>query len=147
MQADVFGVEGCEELVDRTIERFGRIDICIVNPGGGWHPQPIDKLDTAAAIEDIHHEVAPIFHLMPLVLPGMYARKWGRLIGISANSTMQSLTYSYNVGKATGTHALLLARDQGAWGNRVMVNVSEPGPVLEIKSLEEAIEQCDHGPA
>ena len=147
VQADIFEAEGCKELIDRTTERFGRIDICIVNPGGGWHPQPIDKLDAAASIEDIHHEVAPLFHLMPLVLPGMYARRWGRIIGISANSTMQSPSYSYNVGKAARTHALLLARDKGTWGNRVTVNVSEPGPVAEIKSLEEAIEQCDHGPA
>jgi len=65
------------------MEHFGRIDICVVNPGAGWHQEPLDKLDSAAALEDVQNEVAPFLHLMPLVLPQMYERKWGRAIGIA----------------------------------------------------------------
>ena len=146
VDADVFQADDCAHLVDETIEHFGRIDICVVNPGAGWHPEPIDKLDSAAAIEDVLHEVATFLHLMPLVLPQMYERKWGRIIGISLLPPYESPAYSYNVGKATRTHALLQARDQ-AWRNGVTVNVIAPGPVLTIESLSEAIEQCEHGPA
>jgi NAD(P)-dependent dehydrogenase (short-subunit alcohol dehydrogenase family) len=39
----------------------------------------------------------------------------------------------------------LLARDE-AWRYGVTLNVIGPGPVTGIGSLEEAIEQCDHGP-
>jgi NAD(P)-dependent dehydrogenase (short-subunit alcohol dehydrogenase family) len=146
VEADVFEAEDCAHLVDKTIEHFGKIDICVVNPGAGWHPEPVDKLDSSAAIEDIQHEVAPFLHLMPLVLPQMYERKWGRIIGISLLPPYDSPAYSYNMSKAARTHAMLGARDQ-AWRNGVTVNVIAPGPVPAIESLSEAIEQCERGPA
>jgi len=146
VEADVFEADGCRKLVNTTIERFDRIDICVVNPGAGWHPELIDGLDSAAAMEDVQHEVAPFFHLMPLVLPQMYKRKWGRIIGIALLPPYDSPAYSYNVGKAARVHAVLKARDE-AWRHGVTVNVIAPGPVPAIESLTEAIEQCEHGQA
>ena len=85
---------------------------------------------------------------MPLVLPGMYERKWGRLIGLGLESTGQVSPchgYSYCVGKAARTQAMLMGRDQ-AWQKQVTINVIAPGPVSAIESLAEAIEQCEQGP-
>ncbi len=146
IEANVFEADDCRNLVNATIEHFGKIDICLVNPGAGWHPEPIDKLDSSAALEDVHNEVAPFFHLVPMVLPEMYKRKWGRVIGISLLPPYDSPAYSYNVGKAARTHAMLQARDQ-AWRNGVTVNIISPGPVPAIESFAEAVEQCNHGPA
>ncbi|MFB0503345.1 MAG: SDR family NAD(P)-dependent oxidoreductase [Candidatus Bathyarchaeia archaeon] len=146
LQADVFEADGCKKLVDTTVERFGQVDICIVSPGGGWHPEPVDRLDPTAALEDVHHEIAPLYYLMPLVLPEMYKRKWGRLVGIALHPTNLPPAYSYNVGKAARTQALLLAQEQ-AWQSGVTINVIAPSPVPAIESLEEAIEQCEHGRA
>jgi NAD(P)-dependent dehydrogenase (short-subunit alcohol dehydrogenase family) len=146
IEADVFEADDCKHLANTTIEHFGRIDICIINPGAGWHPEPINKLDSSAAIEGVQHEVAPFFHLMPLVLPQMYERKWGKVIGIALLPPYDSPAYSYNVGKAARVHALLKARDE-AWRHGVTVNIIAPGPVPAIESLTEAIEQCEHGPA
>ena len=146
VKADVFKAEDCKNLVDTVIDHFGRIDICIINPGAGWHPESVDKLDSAAAMEDVQHEVAPFFHLMPLVLPQMVERRWGRIIGIALLPPYDSPAYSYNVGKAARVHALLKARDQ-AWRHHVTVNVIAPGPVPAIESLAKAVEQCEHGPA
>jgi NAD(P)-dependent dehydrogenase (short-subunit alcohol dehydrogenase family) len=146
IEADIFGAEGCRDLVRAAIESFGRVDICVVNPGAGWHPEPLDKLDSSAALEDIQNEVAPFLHLMPLVLPQMYERRWGRVIGIALLPPYDSPAYSYNVGKAARVQAMLQARDQ-AWRNGVTVNVIGPGPVPAIENLAEAVEQCDHGMA
>lgn len=144
VQADVFKDDGCKKLVNMAVDRFNQIDICIVGPGAGWHPEPIHRLDSPASLEDIHREIAPVHYLMPLVLPGMYERKWGRLIGIALHPTNLPPAYSYNVGKAARMQALLLAQDQ-AWQNGVTVNVIGPSPVPAIDKLEEAIEQCEHG--
>jgi len=144
VQADVFEAEGCRKLVQTTVERFRRIDICIVGPGGGWHPEPIDKLNSTTALEDARQELAPLYHLMPLVLPGMYERKWGRLIGIAVHPTRLPPAYAHNAGKAARTQALLLAADQ-AWEHGVTVNVIAPAPVPAIDTLDEAVVQCDHG--
>lgn len=144
LQADVFEANGCKKLVDAAVERFGQVDICVVGPGGGWHPEPIEGLASTAALEDVRQEIAPLFYLMPLVLPGMYERKWGRFIGLAMHPRDGSPAYAYNVGKAARVQALLLAQEQ-AWRQGVTVNVMAPGPVPAVESLKEAIELCDHG--
>ena len=62
--------------------------VCIAGPGGGWYPELIVRFDPNAALEDVHHETAPLFYLMPLVLPGMYKRK--RFIFGSTWSTLEA---------------------------------------------------------
>ncbi len=146
IQADVFTPTGCQALVEATLARWGRIDICIIGPGGGWHPEPPEGLDPAAAMEDVRQELAPLYHLMPLVLPGMLARRWGRLIGLAMHPAKLSPAYAYNVGKAARVQAMLLAAEQ-AWRGQVTVNVVAPGPVAHIEYLATAVELCDHGPA
>jgi 3-oxoacyl-[acyl-carrier protein] reductase len=143
-QADITQQNQCSALVNAATAQFGKVDICIIGPGGGWHPESIDKLDSKAALDDAQKELAPVYNLMPLVLPGMYKRKWGRIVGISLLSTTSSPAYAYNSGKAARTKALLLAQNE-AWKNGVTINVIAPGPVQEVSSLEEAIELCEHG--
>jgi NAD(P)-dependent dehydrogenase (short-subunit alcohol dehydrogenase family) len=142
VDADIFTEDGCKNLVDETINHFGQVDICVIGPGGGWHPETLDKLDPRSALEDMFQEMAPLYYLMPLVLPGMYERKWGRLVGIGLHPTKLPPVYSYNAAKMARNQALLLAHEQ-AWDYGVTVNVIAPGPVPEIESLEEAIEYCD----
>jgi len=145
-RADVNEAEQCQSLVAAATETFGRVDICIIGPGAGWHPESIDKLDAAGALDDVQKELAPIYHLMPLVLPGMYERNWGRVIALALTPPYNSPAYAYNVGKAARTQALQLARD-AAWPHGVTLNTIGPGPVPQIAALDEAIEQCDRGPA
>lgn len=144
--ADVFDEAGCARLVETTLEQVGQIDICIISPGGGWHAEPIDRLDPEDALADIHQETAPLLYLMSRVLPGMYARRWGRLIGIATHPVKLSPAYAYNLGKAARMQALLLAQDQ-AWAHGVTVNVIAPGPVSGLPDLASAVEQADHGSA
>jgi NAD(P)-dependent dehydrogenase (short-subunit alcohol dehydrogenase family) len=146
VQADVFEAEGCRHLIERTEKRFGRVDICVIGPGAGWHPEPPQGLFAEMALDDARRELAPVYHLLPLVLPGMTARKWGRVIALSLEPGYGSPSYAYNVAKAARTQALLLAH-RSAGKNGVTLNVIGPGPVDEIEGLRSAIEQCDGGPA
>jgi len=146
VQADVFTAEDCKRLVGAATKAFGRVDICVIGPGAGWHPDPPEKLDVSAAIDDARQELAPVYHLLPLVLPGMYERKWGRIIGLALHPTELPPAYPYNVAKASRSAALRLLAAQ-AWPHGVTVNAICPGPVGAIESLEKAIEHCDHGPA
>lgn len=144
-QADICQEAQCKTMYDATVQKFGQVDICIVGPGGGWHPESIDKLNAKAALEVVYKEMAPLYNLMPLVLPGMYAQKWGRIIGISLLLSKHSPSFAYDAAKAARTHAILRASGD-AWPHGVTVNVIAPGPVGEVRTLEEAIELCDHGP-
>jgi NAD(P)-dependent dehydrogenase (short-subunit alcohol dehydrogenase family) len=141
LQADIQDPVECGSLVRRCIEEFCQIDICVVNPGGGWHMEPINKLKVNEALEDVRQELSPLYNLMQLVLPGMYERNWGRFIAISLEPSYSSPAYAYNVGKAARSHAVLLAAEQ-AWEHGVTMNIIGPGPVASIETLEEAIEQC-----
>ena len=82
-QADVTCADSCRALVEATVERFGKVDICVIGPGAGWHPEPIEQLNSEAALDDAQRELAPIYHLLPLVVPGMYERRWGRVLAIA----------------------------------------------------------------
>jgi NAD(P)-dependent dehydrogenase (short-subunit alcohol dehydrogenase family) len=113
IEADVFEADGCKKLVDAASEQFG----------------PIDKLDSSAALDDVHQEIAPLFHLMPLVLPGMYRRKWGRLIGIALHPTKLPPAYSYDVGKAArvqAMHGLRIKRGVTKWPSTLSLPVPYP---------------------
>jgi len=146
VRADIFTSGGCQHLAEATREQFGRVDILVIGPGAGFHAEPVDSLAVEDAIDDIHQEIAPLYHLMPLVLPEMYQRGWGRLIGIAVNLDLPSPSYAYNVAKTARQQALLQAGPQ-AWPHGVTVNVIAPAPVPVIESLDEAVELCDHGPA
>jgi NAD(P)-dependent dehydrogenase (short-subunit alcohol dehydrogenase family) len=146
VQADVFDPQNCSRLVEAACREYGRIDICVIGPGAGWHPEPPERLEARGALEDVRQEIGPLYHLMPLVLPGMYERTWGRLIGLAMHPREVSPAYAYNVGKAARVQALLLAQGE-AWPKGVTVNVMAPGPVAAVESLEGAIELCDHGAA
>jgi NAD(P)-dependent dehydrogenase (short-subunit alcohol dehydrogenase family) len=146
VQADILVAEDCHRLVEGAREAYGRVDICVVGPGGGWHPEGIDQLDPAGTMEDTQHELMPLFNLLPLVLPGMYERGWGRIVGIAMHPALVSPAYAYNVGKAARVQAMLLAQEQ-AWRKGVTINVVAPGPVSAIDRLENAVNQCNHGEA
>ncbi len=143
LQANVQDSAECNGLVRRTVEEFGQIDICVVNPGGGWHMEPINKLKVNEALEDVRQELSPLYNLMQSVLPSMYERNWGRFIAISLEPSYSSPAYAYNVAKAARSHAVLLAAEQ-AWKHGVTMNVICPGPVASIETLEAAIEQCEN---
>lgn len=144
VRADVQQKDGCRQLVEKTTESFGQIDICIIGPGGGWHMEPIAQLDAEGALQDAAQELAPFYHLMPLVLPAMYERRWGRVVALSMESLFASPAYAYNVAKAARSHALFLAQNP-AWEHGVTMNVMGPGAVPEIPTLDEAIEHSRHG--
>ena len=146
VQADITKRDQCVTLVDATVKAFGPVDICVMGPGGGWHQEPLEKLDASAALDDVYRELAPIYQLMPLVLPSMYARKWGRLITIALVPPYESPAYAYNVAKAARVQASLIARDE-AWKHGVTINTIAPGAVPAIASLEQAADYCRHGAA
>jgi len=144
--ADVYEAEAARALIAAAEARFGHVDICIIGPGAEWHAEPIERLSPELAAEDMGRETARVLTLMTAALPGMYARGWGRIIGIASHPIKRSPAYAYNAAKAARLQALLLAEDQ-AWAHGVTVNVIAPGPVNHLGDLAEAAEYAAHGPA
>ena len=144
--ADITTAAGCSQTVEACQAQYGPPGICIIGPGGGWHPQPVSSLSAPEALQDLHDEVAPLYHLFPLVLPRMIERRWGRIVTISLHSRRPSPSYAYDVAKAARTAAALRCED-ALWKRGVTINVVSPGPVSNPDSLTQAIEMADRGSA
>lgn len=146
IQADVSRVPECEKLFEEAARAMGEVDICIVSPGAGWHPQPLHELDVEAALDDVHRELVPLYAMLRVCLAGMYERSWGRIVAISQLPPYNSPAFAYNAAKACRTGAAGIA-GRDAWRKGVTINTIAPGPVEHVGSLTEAIELCEHGPA
>jgi 3-oxoacyl-[acyl-carrier protein] reductase len=80
--ADVTTPAGCQEVFDRTLERFGQVDILINNVGGGG-PTSVGAVDddwqTALDLN-----LWPALRLTRLVVPGMQQRRSGAIVMIAS---------------------------------------------------------------
>lgn len=145
-QADVTNAEDCKRLVDYTLGLYGRVDILVIGPGAGWHPEPLDKLSGEDALADCVAETAPFCHLVPLVVGSMKGQGGGRIIGVGVNLSRPSPSFAYNAAK--GARSAYFGQSWSAlWGYGITMNLVCPGPVGEIATLEEAVTLChaNHG--
>ena len=144
VSANITKKDDCKHLIDKSIERYGKIDICIISPGGGWHPENIAKLEPNDGMDDIIAEISPIYNILSLVLTNMAKNKWGRIIALSVNPSKPSPAISYNIAKAARTQAILTAYEQ-VWSSGITMNVIAPGPVTALPDLETAQSLCSNG--
>jgi 3-oxoacyl-[acyl-carrier protein] reductase len=90
MAADVTRPEDVSRLVQRCVERFGRLDILVNNAGG-----PPTGLFTEVAEEHwrmgIELNLMSMIRLCHAVIPHMKKHKWGRIINITSISSRQPL--------------------------------------------------------
>jgi len=122
-------VHGTPHVLDLTDEAaIGRLDVdadILVNNAGIQHVAPIEELDPAQ-FRSIHAVMlhAP-FLLARLVLPGMYARGWGRIVHVSSVHGHRASAYkSAYVSAKHGLEGLskaiaLEAADKGVTSNTV----------------------------
>lgn len=88
--ADLSRPSEIEDLVKTTLNQFGKIDILVNNAVTRFDAQvdkmPTEKWDYALAVN-----LSAPFHLSRLVLPGMKARNWGRIINLASIFGVQGM--------------------------------------------------------
>jgi 3-hydroxybutyrate dehydrogenase len=81
--ADLSKADAIESMMGRLTAQFGVIDILVNNAGiqfvSAVDEFPVDRWNAILALN-----LDASFHLIRLVLPGMKARKWGRIINIAS---------------------------------------------------------------
>lgn len=88
---DVREANAVHEFVEKTVTRFGSVDICVANAGG-----PPAKGFLATSIEDWQKAVEQNFlsavYFAQGVIPHMQKKQWGRIITITSITTKQPVT-------------------------------------------------------
>jgi 3-hydroxybutyrate dehydrogenase len=81
--ADLSNAEAIESMVKRVTAEFGSIDI-VVNNAGIQFVAPVDEFPVERWNAILALNLDASFHLIRLALPGMKARKWGRIINVAS---------------------------------------------------------------
>jgi 3-oxoacyl-[acyl-carrier protein] reductase len=126
VQADVSDSADVRRLVETAERAIGATDI-LVNNAGRVVVEGLDQMSEASWDDVIAVNLTSVFLMTQAVLPGMRARKWGRIINLSSVAAQAGsmLAVHYSAAKggviaATKSYARLLAKEG------VTVNVISP---------------------
>jgi 3-oxoacyl-[acyl-carrier protein] reductase len=83
IQADVSSASDVGQLIKRGEDKLGPVDI-LVNNAGISRPQAIEEIIEQDWDEVVTTNLKSCFLVTQAVLPGMRARKWGRIVNLSS---------------------------------------------------------------
>jgi NAD(P)-dependent dehydrogenase (short-subunit alcohol dehydrogenase family) len=130
MAADMADRAQVRALAAEAEARFGRVDI-LVNNAGINHPQAIDEITDEVWDLNVEVDLTSVMGLTRALVPGMKARRWGRILHISSVLGVGG-RLKRNVYCACKAALIGLARasalDLGPYG--ITVNCLCPGPFL-----------------
>lgn len=85
--SDVSTAEGCKKLVDAALERWGRVDILVINAAATWtgnfKDMTIQNWETC-----VRSKLDQAFYLMHYAVPDMKKRNYGRIIMAASEAHM-----------------------------------------------------------
>ena len=118
------------EIVSRTLDRFGRIDI-LVNNAAYARPTRFEQLDAEEWRLALETNMTAPFLLMRAALPAMKAQNYGRIINISSSAgrTVSTLGGAHYTASKAGLLGLTraAAKELGRFG--ITVNAICPGMI------------------
>ncbi len=124
---DVSRFADCEDLVEKSIDRFGRIDILINNAGVGYSGKIVDS--KPAEIEQmVRVNLLGVYYMTRAVLPSMIEREQGDIINIGS---VAAIKYSPNFAMYSATKFAVRAFSEAlrneVQGHDIRVTLIHPG--------------------
>ena len=140
LHTDVSDEKSTQEMAERTIERFGRIDILVNNAAifvgcyhGPFDQLPVDEWDRLMAVN-----VKGIFLCCRAVYPQMKKQGKGKIINVSSGTVFKGTPYFLHYVTSKGAVVALtrsLAREVGEAG--ICVNAIAPGYTMSESLVAE----------
>ncbi|RIK44106.1 MAG: short-chain dehydrogenase [Chloroflexi bacterium] len=128
--ADVSDLAQVEEVVDTTLDKFGRIDILVNNAGIVWPIDEVGEVDPDEWAYSIHVNLVGPFYMVHSVLPTMIEQRFGRIVNVSSglSTTPYAGLSAYSAAKAgLDQFTRILALEVKGAG--ITVNAVYPGMV------------------
>jgi 3-oxoacyl-[acyl-carrier protein] reductase len=128
-KADLSSPAGAKRLMQMVKEKWGGVDI-LVNNFGPFLEQPWERTSAEDWLYLFQSNVLASFELIKAVVPGMKARKWGRIINIGFHRAGQIVAFPNIMPYAAAkTSLLLLTRTAALTLSRygITVNMVSPG--------------------
>jgi 3-oxoacyl-[acyl-carrier protein] reductase len=143
IQVDLGKADERERLIGDIQARLGPIDIAVMNTGG-----PPTGVFESLSLEQwqgaYHSLVEPVVHLSQLVLPGMVAKKWGRILAVTsfvARQPSDLMALSNSLRASVNGVMRTLANEYGRHG--ITVNSILPGYILTDRMRKVARSQAE----
>lgn len=83
LRSDVRDPAAVTEVAQKGVEMFGRIDLLIAN-AGVYGTSPLASMSDGLFDDVVRTNLYGVFHSMRAVLPGMVARRFGRIVAIAS---------------------------------------------------------------
>jgi short-subunit dehydrogenase len=127
---DITQLDQVENLVHKTIEKFGRIDILVNNAGLGrmnW----LDRMDPLSDIQyQMQVNLISVIQTCRVVLPHMYSQQSGHIINMASMASLIAIpTYSIYAASKFGIRGFTQALTREVEGTGVRVSGIYPGAV------------------
>jgi 3-oxoacyl-[acyl-carrier protein] reductase len=135
LATDVTKIDQVRALVGRVKDTFGSPDVLIANCGGP--PRGFfDDFDDAAWQGAVEVSLLSTVRLVREVLPGMRARKWGRILTIQSVSVKQPLSdLLLSNAVRPGVHGMMKTLALQLASDNILVNTLCPGRILTDRLL------------
>ena len=145
LAGDVGDSDTIGEMIDKVMERFGRIDSLVNNAGIGGVGKSILELTLDEWNEMLRVDLTSTFLICRAVLPHMVSRQRGRIVNISSITAMMGVAGSthYAAAKA-GVIGFSKSLAREVAGNRINVNVIAPGLIDTDMSRKRGIDHQRH---
>ena len=133
---DVGDPQGVADFVHAAEDRFGAVDILVTNAGG---PPPTRLKDTTPNDwrRALEQNLLSCVHLVRAALPGMIARRWGRILAIASVSVKQPVPDIILSNTArSGVAGFMKSVSNEAAPHGVLANVLCPGYTRTARLVE-----------
>jgi len=151
VRADVTQEEDIVALVERTVEAYGRVDICVANSGGTEAGvTAIEAMDTTMWRDVLSLNLDAVFIMYREALKRMIPAGSGVLIGISSAASIRQTGSAFHYGAAkAGVNALTMSLAEHLGPKGIRINTIVPGfieaastaPYLAVESVRRGIEK------
>jgi 3-oxoacyl-[acyl-carrier protein] reductase len=124
--ADVSQAAEVNRLVETVVEELGPVDILINNAGKLWQ-KPLEEITEADFDTMIAINLKSAFLVTQRVLPGMRAKKWGRIVNLSSVAAQTGgVTGPHYAASKAGMHGLTHSYARHLFKEGITVNTIAP---------------------